>query len=88
MTRKLLIVVIILTFAFIPAIGIDVADAHGFGGGFHTGGFQGRDIDRRGFFRRGFFGWGSFGEYGGFAPYYYGYPPLCYYTVYGTTACY
>ena len=75
MTRKFLMTVAIVAIALTASIGIGTAQARGFGGGFGGGGF----------FTEGFFG-----RYGGFAPYYYGYgyAPYCYYTVYGTTACY
>jgi hypothetical protein len=84
MTRKLLMTVAIVALALTPSIGIGTAHAHAFGGGFHGGGFHGG-----GFHGGGFRGRGFFGGYGGFVPYYgYGYVPYCYYTVYGTTACY
>jgi hypothetical protein len=96
MTRKLLMTVTIIAIALTPSIGIGTAHAHGFGGGgFHGGGFGGRGFHGggfggRGFDRRGFFNEVFFGGYGGFYPGYYGYgsAPYCYYTVYGTTACY
>ena len=86
MTCKFLMIVAIVAIALTPSIGIGTAQAHGFGGGgFHGGGFGGRGFDGRGFAHRGFFG-----GYGGFYPGYYGYgyAPYCYYTIYGTTACY
>ena len=92
MTRKLLMTVAIVAIALIPSIGIGTAQAHGFGGGgfhgggFHGGGFGDRGFGGRGFDRPGFFNGGFFGGYPGY--YGYGYAPYCYYTVYGTTACY
>src|SRR5271170_4225963 len=96
MTRKFLMTVAIVAFALIASIGTGTARAHGFGGGgfhgggFGSGGFHGGGFGGRGFDRRGSFNGGFFGGYGGFYPGYYGYgyAPYCYYTVYGTTACY
>jgi hypothetical protein len=95
MTRKLLMALAIVSLTLTPSIGIGTAPAHGFGGGgfhgggFHGGGFHGGGFHGGGFHGRGFFNGGFFGGYGGFVPYYgYGYAPYCYYTVYGTTACY
>jgi hypothetical protein len=90
MTRKFLMIVAIVAIAFIPSIGTGIAQAHGFGGGFHGGGFGGRGFHGgygRGFYGgygRGFYGGygrGFYGGYGGFYPGYYGYgySPYCYY---------
>jgi hypothetical protein len=92
MTRKFLMTVAIVALALTPAIGIDTAQAHGFGGGgFHGGGFGGRGFYGSGFgrgfyggYRRGFYGGYGRGFYGGYRGFYpgfygYGYSPYCYY---------
>jgi hypothetical protein len=93
MTRKLLLALAVLAIALTPCIGAKVAEARGFGGGFHGGGFGGGGFGGRSFggfghgfgFSRGFgggFGRGfypGYGFYGGYSGFYPGYYGYGYY---------
>ena len=70
MTRKLLPAPPVLSIALTPCIGVKVAEARGFGGGFHGGGFGGRGFGGFGHgfgFDSGFHGGFGRGFYRGYA---------------------
>jgi hypothetical protein len=87
MARKFLVVAAVIALALTPRIA--PAEAHGFGGGgfhgFRGGGFHDRSFHERREFRRDGLRFG--GIFGGYYPGYYGFGP-CYWTIYGTIACY